>query len=384
MDAIGRLAGGIAHDFNNLLTVINGYAGMLLDDLDANDSARTPVTEILGAGERASSLTRQILAYSRKQVLEPNLWDLNTIVAEMTSMIGRLVGEDISFVTSLVHDKSLVLVDRGQVEQIILNLVVNARDAMPAGGKLTIETAMVVLDEQYVSTHLEVTPGPHAMLAVTDTGQGMSQAVSTRIFEPFFTTKEVGKGTGLGLSVVFGIVKQSGGSISVYSEPGVGTTFRIYFPQVAQTGAESAPGPAPAEEIALLRGSETILLVEDEAAVRIFAASVLRRQGYEVLEAHNGLEALELLQSTKAGVQLLVTDVVMPQMGGPELVARLRDLSATLPILYMSGYAERAVVHNGLVKSKQAFLQKPFTPIVLARKVREVLDKATVPPAVGN
>jgi PAS domain S-box-containing protein len=376
MDAIGRLAGGIAHDFNNLLTVINGYSGMLLDELDPNGPAHASVTEILSAGERASSLTRQILAYSRKQVLEPNIWNLNTIVAEMTSMIGRLVGEDVSFVTSLVHDKSLVLVDRGQVEQIILNLVVNARDAMPNGGKLTIETGVTVLDEQYVSTHLEVTPGPHVMLAVTDTGQGMSHEVSTRIFEPFFTTKEVGKGTGLGLSVVFGIVKQSGGSISVYSEPGVGTTFRIYFPRVAQPGAtEQLPVRAPAQEIALLRGNETILLVEDEEAVRIFAASVLRRQGYEVIEAQHGLHALELLERSEVRVRLLITDVVMPEMGGPALVARLRDLHPTLPVLYMSGYAERAVVHNGLVKSKQAFLQKPFPPIVLARKVREVLDQ---------
>jgi PAS domain S-box-containing protein len=376
MDAIGRLAGGIAHDFNNLLTVINGYSGMLLDELDTNDSARGSVAEILAAGERAASLTRQILAYSRKQVLEPNVWDLNIIVSEMTSMIRRLVGEDVSFVTSLVHDKSLVLVDRGQVEQIILNLVVNARDAMPSGGKLTIETAALVLDEQYVTTHPEVTPGPHVMLAVTDTGQGMSHEVRARVFEPFFTTKEVGKGTGLGLSVVFGIVKQSGGSISVYSEPGVGTTFRIYFPPVAQTGvSEQSSARAPVQEIALLRGSETILLVEDEEAVRLFAANVLRRQGYEVLEAHNGLRAVELLERTESNVRLLLTDVVMPEMGGPELVARLRDLHPTLPVLYMSGYAERAVVHNGLVKSKQAFLPKPFTPIVLARKVREVLDK---------
>jgi len=221
-----------------------------------------------------------------------------------------------------------------------------------------------------------VTPGPHVMLAVTDTGEGMSQAVAARIFEPFFTTKAVGKGTGLGLSVVFGIVKQSGGSISVYSEPGVGTTFRIYFPQVLQTlAAEEAPVRVPTQEIALLRGNETVLLVEDEEAVRIFAASVLRRQGYEVIEAHNGVEALELLQRAHGRVQLLLTDVVMPEMGGPALVARLRDQYPTLPVLYMSGYAERAVVHNGLVKSKQAFLQKPFTPIVLARKVREVLDR---------
>jgi PAS domain S-box-containing protein len=388
MDAIGRLAGGIAHDFNNLLTVINGYSSLLLDQLDRSDPTRGFLAEILSAGERASSLTRQILAYSRKQVLEPNIWDLNTIVAEMTSMIGRLVGEDISFVTALLHDKSQVLVDRGQVEQIILNLVVNARDAMPNGGKLTIETAFVVLDEQYVSTHLEVTPGPHVMLAVTDTGHGMSPEVSARIFEPFFTTKEVGKGTGLGLSVVFGIVKQSGGSISVYSEPGRGTTFRIYFPQVAPTAPAEQSARAPAQEIALLRGSETILLVEDEEAVRSFVASVLRRQGYEVLEAHNGLQAIELLRK-EARVRLLLTDVVMPEMGGPELVARLRDLDLTLPVLYMSGYAERAVVHNGLVKSKQPFLQKPFTPIALARKIREVLDKTASaaesnPPADGS
>jgi CheY-like chemotaxis protein len=274
------------------------------------------------------------------------------------------------------------------VEQIILNLVVNARDAMPNGGKLTIETAFVVLDEQYVSTHLEVTPGPHVMLVVTDTGHGMSPEVSARIFEPFFTTKEVGKGTGLGLSVVFGIVKQSGGSISVYSEPGRGTTFRIYFPQVAPTAPAEQSARAPAQEIALLRGSETILLVEDEEAVRSFVASVLRRQGYEVLEAHNGLQAIELLRK-EARVRLLLTDVVMPEMGGPELVARLRDLDLTLPVLYMSGYAERAVVHNGLVKSKQPFLQKPFTPIALARKIREVLDKTASaaesnPPADGS
>jgi two-component system cell cycle sensor histidine kinase/response regulator CckA len=291
-------------------------------------------------------------------------------------MIRRLIGEDLGFVTAFGHEVGLINVDRGQVEQIILNLVVNARDAMPEGGKLTVETGKVVLDESYVATHLEASPGPHVYLAISDTGRGIAPAVAARMFEPFFTTKELGKGTGLGLSVVFGIVKQSGGSISVYSELGEGTTFRIYFPEATAPaeGLEDPPQVAP--DLASLGGAEAILLVEDEEAVRHFAARVLEKLGYVVLEARNGAEAIQAFQRAKGAVDLLITDVVMPVMGGQALATRLREKQGMLTVLYMSGYAEHAVAHNGIVKSRQDFLHKPFSPLQLARKTREVLDKA--------
>ncbi|MEP7052086.1 MAG: ATP-binding protein [Pseudomonadota bacterium] len=376
MEAIGRLSGGIAHDFNNLLTVINGYSALLLPDLDPAQDGHMLVSEILKAGERAAGLTRQLLAYSRKQVLEPKIWNLNTIVSDMTHMIRRLIGEDISFVTAFSHDGGLVEVDRGQVEQIILNLVVNARDAMPSGGKLTLETGSIVLDSGYVGTHLEATPGPYLFLAVSDTGCGMAPDMVRKIFEPFFTTKEVGKGTGLGLSVVFGIVKQSGGSISVYSEVGQGSTFRVFFPAKAHEVADAASKAPAARELLLLNGNETVLLVEDEESVRNFIAGVLKRHGYVVLEARNGVHALDVFKRAKCKIDLMVTDVVMPEMGGPALTAHLRALEPSLAVLYVSGYAEQAVIHNGIVKSRQSFLHKPFGPLEFARKVREVLNTA--------
>ena len=377
MEAIGRLSGGIAHDFNNLLTVINGYSAILLPELDPAQEGHLLVSEILKAGERAAGLTRQLLAYSRKQVLEPRLWNLNAIVADMTHMIRRLIGEDISFVTAFSHDGGLVEVDRGQVEQIILNLVVNARDAMPNGGKLTLETGEIVLDSDYVGTHLEATPGPHLFLAVSDTGCGMPPEVASKVFEPFFTTKEVGKGTGLGLSVVFGIVKQSGGSISVYSEVGHGSTFRVYFPEAKANAEEGTVSKVAAgQELLALSGHETVLLVEDEEPVRTFIASVLKRHGYFVLEARNGVHAIEVFKRAQRKIDLVVTDVVMPEMGGPALIAQLRALEPSLAVLYMSGYAEQAVVHNGIVKSRQSFLHKPFSPLDFSRKIREVLNTA--------
>jgi PAS domain S-box-containing protein len=379
MEAIGRLSGGIAHDFNNLLTVINGYSAMLLPELDPAQEGHLLVSEILKAGERAAGLTQQLLAYSRKQVLEPRLWNLNAIVADMTHMIRRLIGEDISFVTAFSHDGGLVEVDRGQVEQIILNLVVNGRDAMPNGGKLTLETGEIVLDRDYVGTHLEATPGPHLFLAVSDTGCGMPPEVASKVFEPFFTTKEVGKGTGLGLSVVFGIVKQSGGSISVYSEVGHGSTFRVYFPEAKANAEEGTVSKVAAgKELLALSGTETVLLVEDEEPVRSFVASVLKRHGYVVLEARNGVHAIDVFKRGKQKVDLVVTDVVMPEMGGPALIAQLRALEPSLAVLYISGYAEQAVVHNGIVKSRQSFLHKPFSPLDFSRKVREVLNTAKV------
>jgi CheY-like chemotaxis protein len=372
MEAVGRLAGGVAHDFNNLLTVITGFCELLLRTHDLDDPSRALVEEILRSGERAATLTRQLLAFSRKQMLLPQVISFNAVVADMEKMLRRVIGEDIDLVSVPGPDLGYVLADKGQLAQVILNLVVNARDAMPRGGKLTLETANVYFDEAYAATHPEVRPGAHVMLAVSDTGCGMTEEVRAHVFEPFFTTKEPGKGTGLGLATVFGIVKQSGGHITVYTEVGVGTTFKLYLPLVGERSRKMQPEIAVSE---LPHGTETILLVEDADPVRALAREVLQRSGYTILEARHGLEALVVAEQFKGKIDLLVTDVVMPQMGGPELAKLLRDARPGTKVLYLSGYTDDAVFRHGLLEGETAFVQKPFAMAVLARKVREVLDR---------
>jgi signal transduction histidine kinase/CheY-like chemotaxis protein len=371
MEAVGRLAGGIAHDFNNLLTVINGNNDLALRKLGDESAAHRNLDQIRKAGERARDLTRQLLAFSRKQVLQPKVLQLNSVVADIDKMLRQLIGEDVDLLTVLDPSLELVKADPGQLEQVLMNLVVNARDAMPKGGKLTIETGNVYLDKDYADTHNSVQSGSYVMLAVSDTGSGMDSRTREKIFEPFYTTKEVGKGTGLGLSTVYGIVKQSGGNIWVYSEPGKGTTFKIYFPVVEQKIEVAAHSSKP---IALPGGSETILLVEDEVLVRNMAREVLQLSGYNVLEASHGKEALKITQEFDKPIHLVVTDVVMPQMSGPELAGLLEKSSPLLKVLYMSGYTDEAIVHHGVLDEGVAFLEKPFTPGAFARKVREVLN----------
>ncbi|MBI5420115.1 MAG: PAS domain S-box protein [Deltaproteobacteria bacterium] len=371
MEAVGRLAGGVAHDFNNLLTAIRGYSDLLLGRLDGNSSMRKDVEEIQRAGERAASLTRQLLAFSRKQMLQPKVLDLNAVVANMDNMLRRLIGEDVDLVTVLTPALWKVQVDPGQIEQVLMNLVVNARDAMPKGGKVTIETANVRLAEIYAQKHQTVQPGPYVMVAVSDTGGGMDEVTKNRLFEPFFTTKEKGKGTGLGLSTVYGIVKQSGGHIWVYSEIGRGSMFKVYFPRAigmaVETASVEAQGP-------LQNGQETVLLVEDENVVRELVRDILQENGYTVLAASDGAEALQVWGSYPEQVHLMITDVVMPKMGGRELAESLEKQQAGLKVLYMSGYTDESIVHHGVLDSGIPFLQKPFTPDALLRKVREVLD----------
>ena len=366
MEAIGRLAGGVAHDFNNLLTVILGFSDVVLQGTDRVSPNYSPVEQIKAAAERATALTRQLLAFSRKQVLQPRVLDLNAVVSGIEKMLRRLLGDDVQLVTVLAKNVPAVKADPTQLEQVIMNLAVNARDAMPEGGKLTIETADIELGEEYCREHVEITPGRHAMLAITDTGHGMDAATKARIFEPFFTTKESGKGTGLGLSTVFGIVKQSGGSVWVYSEVGHGTTFKIYLPR-----AEAAIAEEPQQEVAGARGSETVLVVEDDENVRSLVRAVLAARGYSVFEAGNASEALLLRGRYTGPIQLLLTDVVLPQVGGRELSEKLVSLDPKLKVLYMSGYTDKAVV---IGNHDAAFIQKPFTPDALSRKVREVLD----------
>ena len=372
MEAIGRLAGGVAHDFNNLMTAVIGYGELLL--LRCTDEGmRKDVREILKAGQRASDLTRQLLAFSRKQVLQPTVLSFNTVVGNVERMLRRLIGEDIDLVVKLEGGLWNARADASQLEQVIVNLVVNSRDAMPSGGTLTIETGNVRLDEEYVRSHPEVVAGPHVLLAVTDSGTGMTPATQARLFEPFFTTKPQGKGTGLGLSTVYGIVRQSGGSISVYSEVGRGTTFKVYFPRVADpTSPEDTQVPP---DDARLRGTEAVLLVEDEDSVRGLARSVLTTYGYCVLEAANGSEALLLSERFTGPIHLLLTDVVLPKLGGREVADRLTATRPAMRVLFMSGYTENAIVHDGTLDPDTAFLQKPFIPERLARKVREVLSR---------
>jgi PAS domain S-box-containing protein len=370
MEAIGRLAGGIAHDFNNLLTAVSGYGEILLDSLKPDDPSRTYVDEIRDAARRAADLTRQLLAFSRKQVLEPSVLDLNAVLADMDKMLRRVIGEDVTLVTALDPAVGHVKADRGQVEQVIMNLVVNARDAMPKGGRLTLETRNVELDPSYVKSHPEATPGPHVLLAVSDTGGGIPAEVLPRIFEPFFTTKERGKGTGLGLATVYGIVKQSGGHISAYSEPGRGAAFKVYL---ARVDGKVDARPAPGESRSAAGGTETILIVEDESPVRKLLAQILRRNGYTLIEAATGIDALAAASRHGGPIHLMVTDVVMPGMSGRDLARKMEPLRPDMKVLYISGYTENAIVHHGELDPGTAFLAKPFTPAALAQKVREVL-----------
>ncbi len=371
MEAVGRLAGSVAHDFNNLLSVVLSHATLLQMDLKAVDPARANVDAIKAAGERAARLTKQLLAFSRRQVLSPSVLKLNDIVCDCERLLARLLGEDVQIVTRLDKALAPVFADPGQIDQVLVNLAVNARDAMPNGGTLTIETKNVVLDDSYKSVHFGTAVGPHVMLAISDTGVGMDRETQNRIFEPFFTTKEAGKGTGLGLSTVFGIVEQSKGTIWVYSEPGNGSTFKIYLPTTSQAEAE----PETTEEPTSLEGTETILLVEDQEDVRTVAETALRRYGYHVLEASNAGEALLICERHPQKIHLLLTDVIMPRMGGQELAERLAQVRPDIKVLFMSGYTDHAVLHHGILDSGFAYMQKPFVPELLARRVREVLDK---------
>jgi two-component system cell cycle sensor histidine kinase/response regulator CckA len=376
MEAIGRLAGGIAHDFNNLLTVIRGYSQLLLVEHKEGTSLEGNIEQIKQAADRATDLTRQLLAFGRRQLMEMRVLDLNTVLRNLDKMLRRVLGEDVRLVTVLAEDLGRVKTDPGQMEQVVMNLAVNARDAMPSGGRLTIETANVELDEAYARAHISVLPGRYVMLSVSDTGVGMTQEVKERAFEPFFTTKEKGKGTGLGLSTVYGIVKQSGGNIWVYSEPGKGTTFKIYLQRVDEP-LEELREKMVGEE--LPRGKETVLVVEDEEKVRKLIVEILERQGYRVLEASDGDEALLIHEKHDGPIHLILVDVVMPGMSGSELAKRLASLRPDTKILYMSGYTDNAIVHHGVLAQGVNYIQKPFTMEGLTRKVRQVLDKDSRP-----
>ena len=372
MEAIGRLAGGIAHDFNNLLTVIKGNSQLSLIELKEDVPLRGNIEEIKNAADRAADLTRQLLAFSRRQIMEMKVLDLNDLLKNLDKMLRRVIGEDIELVTLLAEDLGRVKADPGQIEQVIMNLSVNARDAMPEGGKLTIETANVELDGAYARNHVAVTPGRYVMISVSDTGVGMAPEVRDRVFDPFFTTKEKGKGTGLGLSTVYGIVKQSDGNIWVYSEPGKGATFKIYLPRVDEA-LEELRERVEVKEVP--RGTETILIVEDEEEVLKLAGRILSRQGYTVLQTSSTSKALEICKERKDPLHLILTDVVMPQMSGRELIERCRETRQDFKILYMSGYTDNAITHHGVLEKGMNYLQKPFTVDSLARKVREALDK---------
>lgn len=371
MEAVGKLAGGVAHDFNNLLTAITGHSEMCLRRLTPDNSFYHHIDQIKKAGDRAAGLTRQLLAFSRKQILQPEVLDLNHIVIELSKMLQRLIGEDIDLRIQLGAELGKVKADPNQLEQVLMNLVVNGRDAMPKGGKLTVETSNVHLGEEFAENHMSVPPGKYVMLAVSDSGCGMDTQTQARIFEPFFTTKEVGKGTGLGLATVYGIVKQSEGSIWVYSEVGRGTTFKIYLPFVDGRVAEVVAGTEDGE---LLRGAETVLLVEDEEVVREMATEILRDCGYHVLEAHHPNQALTLAAEYEGEIHLMLTDVVMPSMSGRELAEQLMPLRPDMRVLYMSGYTDDAIVHHGVLEEGTAFIAKPFGIDSLALKLRETLD----------
>jgi PAS domain S-box-containing protein len=371
MEAVGQLAGGVAHDFNNLLTVIMSYSSMLLTDMGANDATRGDIQEISDAAQRAAALTRQLLAFSRKQVLQIRAVNVNAVVVDVERMLRRLIGEDILLTTHLDPDLALINADPGQLEQVLINLAVNARDAMPGGGDLTITTDNAELSEEHRERHLGAAPGKYVMLAVTDTGSGMTKEVQQRLFEPFYTTKGVGKGTGLGLATVHGIVKQCGGDVYVYSEIGHGTTFKVYFPRLAK--AEPIP-PIPEPRAITPSGTETVLLAEDDEAIRTLGARVLGALGYNVLVARTGGEALRIVAEYKGKIDLIATDVVMPEMNGSQLVERVLEARPGIRVLFMSGYTDDEVMRRGVIDGQTAFLQKPFTPDLLAHRVREVLD----------
>ncbi len=371
MEAVGRLAGGVAHDFNNLLTTILGYSELMLIKLPESSPARADVEEILKAGQRAVGLTRQLLAFSRKQVVEPKVVNLNAVIEEAAKMLRRLIGEDVDLATILDLSLGTVRVDPGQMEQVLMNLAVNSRDAMPRGGRLTLETWNVTIDASASRLHFGAPPGAYVLLAVSDTGTGMDVETRSHLFEPFYTTKEKGKGTGLGLATVYGIVKQSDGYIFVYSEPGKGTTFKIYLPRVEGVGTDAAAA-VPASAVA--DGKETLLLVEDEEAVRRLMHRSLRERGYNVLDAPSGEAALAVATSHPGPIDLLITDVVLTGVSGKSLATLLLTSRPKLKLLFISGYTDDTVVHHGVLAKEEAFLQKPFTPDALARRVREVLD----------
>jgi len=370
MEAVGRLAGGVAHDFNNLLSVVLSCAELMLADLKPARLMREELEQMRSAAERAADLTRQLLMFSRQRILEPHVVDLNEVLIKMDRLFQRIIGVDVELVLVCAPSLGHVRVDSGSMEQVVMNLVVNARDAMPMGGKLTMETANVMIDDESAREHLGTRPGPHVMLAISDTGIGIDRATQANIFEPFFTTKE-GKGTGLGLSTVFGIVQQSQGSIWVYSEPGRGTSFKVYLPRIDEPVDEVRAAPRPT----MLYGTETLLLVEDDDPVRAVACKVLRRHGYRVLAARNGGEAMLLSETHADEIDLMISDVVMPHMSGPELARRLATTRPAMKVFYMSGFTDDSIVRHGVIESHVAFLQKPITPDTLTRKVREVLDE---------
>ena len=374
MQAIGKLAGGIAHDFNNLLTVINGYAELLRSQSPDNTFAYEAADKILNAGESAAKLTGHLLAFSRQQIFTPQKLDLNVVLERVGQIVQRTIGEDLTFATVLSPQLGLILADPGQIEQIVMNLVSNAREAMPRGGKLTIQTLPANLDESYARLHPDARVGPYVMLAVGDTGRGMDEETRRRIFEPFYTTKDerlVGKGAGLGLAAVYGMVKQCGGAIDVYSELGLGSTFKVYFPRIDQP--TSAPGDSQGQDV-LPRGTETILVIEDEGPVRQVARMLLERRGYTVIEAEGGEQALRLTEACVEPIHLLLTDVVMPGLSGPDIASLLGERFPKLKVVYMSGFTDDMVFRHGVITAGVNFLQKPFTPASLTQKVRAILD----------
>lgn len=371
MEAVGRLAGGIAHDFNNLLTAILGYSELVLSDMPSDVAGRADIKEIQKAGQRAASLTQQLLAFSRKQVLEPRVVNLNDVITNVEKLIRRVIGEDVELGLDLDPALQPVRVDPGQIEQVLMNLAINARDAMPNGGHLSVQTRVRLLTQPLHMQDFILAPGPYASVTVSDTGTGMPPEIATQIFEPFFTTKEPGKGTGLGLSTVYGIVRQSGGSIVVESQSGRGTAFSICVPSVDAPLEKTREGPTMP---VLVNGSETILVVDDEMAVRDLVCKVLEAHGYHVLSAPDGVEALNMVDAYKAPIHLLVTDIIMPRMGGRELVTRLVKERSALPVLFLSGYPDASYLDVALPQAAQAFLRKPFTPTTLTRRVRELLD----------
>jgi two-component system, cell cycle sensor histidine kinase and response regulator CckA len=373
METVGMLAGGVAHDFNNLLTIISGYGQLILNSLPPTDPNYYSAEQILKAGERAAGLTQQLLAFSRRQVLQPRVLDLNKLVSGLSTMLRRLIGEDIDLQFMLRPDLGMVNADAGQIEQVLMNLVVNARDAMPNGGTVTIETANIFLDENYTSRHLAVKSGPYTQIAVSDNGGGMDEVTQARLFEPFFTTKASGRGTGLGLSTVFGIVKQSGGNLDVYSVPGRGTSVKVYLPRIDQPALVDAASPNQA----VVRGSETVLLVEDDEMVRHLVRESLVRAGYKVMDASDPIEARRISDKYRGTIHLLITDVVMPKVSGRELADELKGRRTKMKVLFMSGYTDNAIINTGILHKEVQFLQKPFTPTALTEKVRDILDNGT-------